>query len=212
MNKKREKDLSWLQKPIARDSAAVLIGIGIGIVTCYAWLLQQDWFVHPVIENAVRATLAVQPTLAPTLMVSPIFPPTAHIVEPTFSDGAQPVDITIIVEYDHIPSNKYLWVVVRIPKVEPAPRWVYPQVLKGLPNPNVKVNEKDTFSIPAKLGDSQKDVGEPFNIVVLLLDEEANRSFVEYSNQCISNNNLCLGRSIPETGAEILDFVTVIRK
>lgn len=79
-----KKEETWWQKPVVKDSAAVLIGIGIGIVVCYTWLLQQDWFIHPVIDNAVRATIAAQPTLTPIPTYAP-YVPAASTKEPTQS-------------------------------------------------------------------------------------------------------------------------------
>ena len=133
--------------------------------------------------------------------------PSAHIERPGYADGPVPVQTSVVVKYEHIPKRRYLWVVVRVPEVKPD--WVvFPQLLSGMPTP---VEGTGTYETTIQLGDSQKDVGKPFNIVVLLLNDETNRSFVEYSKNCL-NLGVCGGIQLPDSGAQILDFNTVTRK
>jgi len=147
-------------------------------------------------------TEAIATTVAETLVVPA---PHAHIVEPP--DGATlPSPTSVIVEYHDIPQDRYLWVVLRIPSVKPA--WlVYPLLEEGIPEQAVG---DGALATSVWLGGEQ-DSGKPFNVVVLLLDEEANRSFVEYANKCIAAGD-CGGILLPDTGVRILDFNTVIRE
>jgi hypothetical protein len=141
--------------------------------------------------------------------------PHARIIQPEDYYDHQTVqpDVKVVVEYKDIPRNRYLWVVVRIPSVRlvtplrPS-RLVYPQLQSGkLPT---EVTGTGNLETTVHLG-GDKDSGAPFNILVLLLDEESNRSFVDYSLNCI-NTGACGGIQLPETGEEILDFVTVVRE
>jgi hypothetical protein len=138
--------------------------------------------------------------------------PSAQIVKPQFSDGPSPVQTDVSVAYQNIPIGKYLWVAVRVPKVEP--NWlVYPQLLGGIPEP---VIENGTLTTKIQLGkEGNTDAGQPFNILVLLLDESAHQAFLRYSSECISdpaNPLSCGGLNLPESGVQILDFNTVIRR
>jgi hypothetical protein len=144
------------------------------------------------IETAIAATRA-----------APV--PHARIVEPP--DGATlPSPTSVIIEYHDIPQDQYLWVVLRIPSVKPV--WlVYPLLEEGVPEQAVG---DGALATSAWIGGEQ-DSGKPFNIVVLLLDEEANGSFVEYANACIARGD-CGGIPLPDTGVRILDFSTVTRE
>jgi hypothetical protein len=144
------------------------------------------------IETAIAATRA-----------APV--PFARIVEPP--DGATlPSPTSVIVEYHDIPQDQYLWVVLRIPSVKPA--WlVYPLLEEGIPE---QALGNGALATSVWIGGDQ-DSGKPFNFVVLLLDEEANGSFVEYANACIAGGD-CGGILLPDAGVRILDFNTVIRE
>jgi hypothetical protein len=144
------------------------------------------------VETAAAATLAV-----------PV--PHARIVEP--HDGATLASpINVIVEYHNIPQDRYLWTAIRIPSVKPE--WlVYPLLEENLPEQAVG---DGALAISAWIGGEQ-DSGKPFNVVVLLLDKEANGSFVEYAEKCIAGGD-CGGILLPDTGVRILDFNTVIRE
>ncbi len=173
----------------------------------------------PYPTNTPNSTSTPYPTFTPQAALPTYTPvpsgalPSAQIVKPQFSDGTIPVQTDVSVAYQNIPVGKYLWVVVRVPKVEP--NWlVYPQLLGGIPKP---VNNKNgTLTTRVQLGKEGKpDAGLPFNIIVLLLDDTAQQTFLQYSEQCNSNpdNPLsCSGLALPETGVQILDFNTVIRK
>ncbi len=146
--------------------------------------------------------------------------PQAHIVLPNESrDQRAPADVRVVVGYKDIPTyipiiseRRYVWVVVRIPGIpitsNTSTRLVYPQ-LPGNKLPP-QVTGSGSIVTLVHLGGNQ-DSGTPFNILVLLLNEEANRSFIDYSNNCIQTN-ACGGIPLPDTGVEILDFVTVIRE
>ncbi len=144
------------------------------------------------IGTAVAATLAVPVTHA-------------RIVEPP--DGATLAPpISVIVEYHNIPQDRYLWTVIRIPSVKPA--WlVYPLLEEGIPEQAVG----DGALVTSAWIGGEQDSGKPFNVVVLLLDEEANGSFIEYAEKCIAGGD-CGGILLPDTGVRILDFNTVIRE
>jgi hypothetical protein len=87
-------------------------------------------------------------------------------------------------EYKNIPEGSFLWVAVRIPKVRPA-WYVYPQLLDGIPEP---VNGSGTLVTNVQFGlEDPQDSGEPFNIVILLLDEAAQAVFSTYAQSCIEN-------------------------
>jgi hypothetical protein len=147
-------------------------------------------------------TEAIATTVAETLVVPA---PHARIIEPP--DGATlPSPTSVIVEYHDIPQDRYLWVVLRIPSVKPA--WlVYPLLQEGIPEQAVG----DGALVTSAWIGGEQDSGKPFNIVVLLLDEEANRSFIEYAEKCIAEGD-CGGILLPDTGVHILDFNTVIRE
>ena len=150
----------------------------------------------------VAQTEAVGTMVAATL-AAPM--PRARIVEP--SDGAiLPPQAGVIIEYRDIPQNRYLWVVVRVPIVKPV--WVvYPQLRQGAPE---QATGDGAFAITVGLGGEQ-DAGQPFNIVVLLLGEDADRAFTEYVDGCTAEGD-CGGIQLPDTGVQILDFNTVIRE
>ena len=141
-------------------------------------------------------------------LFSPKEVPLARIIEPEYHDGhTVPTHISVVAEYKDIPQNRYLWVVVRIPKVKPT--WlVYPQLHSGkIP---IQVVGDGQFEITVDLG-GNADSGELFNIIILLLNKEANRSFTTYAKDCIAKD-ICGGIPLPDTGVEILDFTTVIRE
>jgi hypothetical protein len=150
----------------------------------------------------VAQTEVVGTAVAATL-TAPV--PHARIVEP--SDGViSPPQSSVIVEYHDIPQDLYLWVVLRVPSVKPV--WlVYPLLAEGVPEQAVG---DGILATKAWIGGEQ-DSGKPFNIVVLLLDEEANGSFVEYAEKCIAEGD-CGGILLPDTNVRILDFNTVIRE
>jgi hypothetical protein len=160
-----------------------------------------------VMVGDVSATQAVKTETMGTAVAATLNAPApnAHIVEPP--DGATlPSPTSVIVEYHGIPQDHYLWVVLRIPSVKPA--WlVYPLLQEGIPE---QATGDGALATSAWIGGEQ-DSGKTFNIVVLLLDEEANGSFVEYANECTAGGN-CGGILLPDTGVHILDFNTVIRE
>ena len=171
------------------------------------------------IATAFVGTATPTPTPSPTSIatstsilmttLTPMPCPHARIVEPEYCDGQTvPTDVEVVAECRNIPQDRYVWVVVRVPKVKPT--WlVYPQLHRG--DKPTQVIGDGTFETTVKLG-GDEDSGNPFNIVILLLNREANRSFTEYAEKCIAEERLCLGIPLPETGVEILDFVTVIRE
>lgn len=131
--------------------------------------------------------------------------PRARISEPI--DGQSvPVHARVIIEYENIPPDRHLWVVVHIPKLR-LPWLIYPQ-LQGRKKPLVGDGMID---ITATLGGGS-DSGDPFNIVALLVNEEANRFFTAYANDCARDPGLCNGMFLPDRGVVILDFNTVIRE
>jgi hypothetical protein len=134
--------------------------------------------------------------------------PRAQIVSPEDYNGkiAIPSDTKAVIDYKDIPGNRFVWVVVRVPSVRPM-RLVYPQLINGIPTP---VTGSGRFEISITLG-TGTDVNLPYNIEVLLLDEVANQVFKNYSQTCLDTGT-CNGLSFPSNGAEVLDFVTVIRK
>jgi len=131
--------------------------------------------------------------------------PSASITKPT--DGQSvPIYAEVTVEYNNIPSDRHLWLVVRIPGIGPG--WlIYPQ-LRGADSFGTG---KGVSSVTAAFG-GNNDSGHPFNIVILLVDENANRQFVDYVNKCKLDSNLCTGMILPDKGVEILDFDTVSRE
>jgi hypothetical protein len=147
-------------------------------------------------------------TLAPTMTSTPTPAPRAHISAPTDGQGVPP-NAEVVVEYSNIPQDHYLWVVVRIPSIHPKTWWIYPQLYENkVPSHWVG---SGMLTTNAALG-GPRDTGAPFNVVVLLVGQEANRSFVEYANHCGPVPTTCTGMPLPETEIEILDFTTVIRK
>lgn len=155
----------------------------------------------------VSATHAAEKAIFGTTVAATLAAPVPHarIVGPP--DGATlPSPTSVIIEYHDIPQDRYLWVVLRIPSVRPV--WlVYPLLEEGVPE---QVVGDGAIVTSVWLGGDQ-DSGKPFNIVVLLLDEAANDSFVEYANECIAGGD-CGGIPLPDTGVRILDFNTVIRE
>jgi hypothetical protein len=163
------------------------------------------------IATAFVGTATPTPTPSPTsIATSTSMPcPYARIVEPEYCDGQTvPTDVSVVAECRNIPQDRYIWVVVRVPKVKPT--WlVYPQLHRG--DKPTQVIGDGTYETTVKLG-GDEDSGNLFNIVILLLNGEANRSFTDYAENCIAEETLCVGIPLPETGVEILDFVTVIRE
>lgn len=134
--------------------------------------------------------------------------PSARILAPEDFDGATHVaaHTTILVEYNDVPGDHFIWVVVRDPKVRPM-RLVYPQLSNGVPTP---VQGTGRFEVTINLG-GPNDALSPFNIEVLLLDAQANQTFLDYSAGC-AGDGLCGGLKLQYPGAAILDFVTVVRE
>jgi len=132
--------------------------------------------------------------------------PSASISGPTNGQFV-PVYAEVTFEYNNIPRDRHLWLVVRIPGIGAVPWLIYPQVknLEGLGTGN------GIFKTTAAFGGGN-DSGRPFNLVVLLVDENANPRFVDYADKCKLDENLCNGMILPDKGVEILDFDTVIRE
>lgn len=150
---------------------------------------------------------ALPPVLPPQPPPPPPPAPNARIMEPQHESGGRvPTDVRTEVYYNNIPQGRYFWVVVRVPKLRPV--WlVYPQLRNGIPT---GITGDGTYITTVSIG-SDADFDEPFNVVVLLLDEEANSSFTTYSKNCI-DTGICPGTLLPATGVDILDFTTVIRE
>lgn len=215
---------------------ALVTGVFIGILLFYLFFSRQPFWIDPLIGNAVKATVGAQtapaidreplPTYTPypTHTPEPRLPtytpysiataaaPSARITSPEYTDGPVPVKTNVVTEYKHIPEGSFLWVAVRIPKVRPV-WYVYPQLLDGIPEP---VNGSGTLATNVQLGiEGAQDSGEPFNIVILLLDEAAQGIFSSYAQGCIENPTdpaRCSGLSLPDAGVQILDFATVVRE
>lgn len=132
--------------------------------------------------------------------------PSASISEPT-NGQLVPIYAKVTFEYNHIPHDRHLWLVVRIPGIGSAPWLIYPQ-LQGMETIGTG---NGVFKTTAAFG-GDNDSGRPFNIVVLLVDENANLRFDDYANKCKLDSNLCNGMLLPDKGVEILDFDTVIRE
>lgn len=134
--------------------------------------------------------------------------PWARITQPT--DGQRvPVNNPVLVEYNNLPAGHYLWVVVRIPRVQPV-WWLYPQLLDGkIPT---RTGPSGLLKTNAAFGGGREDSGIPFNLVVLLLNEQAQQAFANYANACGSVPQSCVGMPLPEGEIEILDFNTVVRE
>lgn len=138
---------------------------------------------------------------------TPLPVPHAKISEPL--DGQRvSTNAEVVTEYWNIPGNRYLWVAVRIPAVRPV-GLIYPQ-LKEMKLPPQLVGT-GIYKTYAALG-SEKDVEAPFNVIVLLADQTAHDLITAYAKTCSFNPGSCAGMPLPETGIEILDFVTVIRQ
>ncbi len=97
----------WWQNAIVKDSPILLIGIGIGIITTSYWLLQQEWFYKPLIDNAVRATIASEETI----LFSPILASQTIEKKPSTISNTQAINITPesdgILSIDSIPMKIY---------------------------------------------------------------------------------------------------------
>lgn len=160
-------------------------------------------------SNPVRHVTATRTAeagkVATTIAAIPA--PYARLLSPQYvAEQRVPTWVNAVVEYRNIPPTHYLWIVVRIPKV--VPNWlVYPQIVNGVPR---QVTGTGTFSTTVGFG-TDADSGQLFNLVVLLLDAEANRSFVEYAALCQSKH-MCGGIPLPDSGVTILDFNTLVRK
>ena len=158
-------------------------------------------FVYVAIGLVVGAAIGVSIGLC--LLTKPH--PSARISEPT-NGQLVPIYGKATFEYNNIPPDRHLWLVVRIPGVGSVPWLIYPQ-LQGMEAIAVG---NGVFRTTAAFG-GDKDSGRPFNVVVLLVDENANLRFVDYANKCKLDSNLCNGMILPDKGVEILDFDTVIR-
>jgi len=133
--------------------------------------------------------------------------PSARITEPT-NGQLVPIYAKVAFEYNNIPPDRHLWPAVRIPGVGSV-RWlIYPQ-LRGI---EAIGTGKGFYETMAAFGGENDSSGRPFNVVILLADEDANSRFVEYAKECNLDSNLCNGMVLPDKGVEILDFDTVIRK
>lgn len=180
---------------------------------------------HLLLAGCVPSAPIPTPTPTSTTTPSPTYTPTptststatpapqARISEPIDNQRIPP-NVKVIVEYKDIPHDRYLWVAVRIPDVRPPgpplTRWIYPQLQDGKVPPHLE--GAGTFVIDAAFGGGSKDSGVPFNVLVLLVDANAQESFTEYAGHCGPFPATCLGMKLPDTGVEILDFSTVIRQ
>ncbi len=150
---------------------------------------------------------ALQPCDCPPLP-TPTPAPQARISEPT--DGQRvPSNAKVVVEFKNIPPDRYLWVAVRIPKVQPT-WWIYPQLHdRQVPPHWVGTGMLTTV---AAFGGGSEDSGAPFNLTILLVDEKAHRSFTAYADNCGRVATSCIGIAPPDAEMQILDFSTVIRE
>lgn len=130
--------------------------------------------------------------------------PQATINSPEDFDGKTKVPDTISVNsnFINIPKNRFPWVVVRVPIVRPM-RKVYPQPSSKIPS---AVPGNGNYTVPVTLG-GLADSGKPFNIEILLLNKKTNDAFNDYAR-----NGNGSGINLPEKGAELLDYITVIRQ
>jgi len=128
--------------------------------------------------------------------------PTAQIIEPKNGEAIE-MYTPFLMDYNNLPTNSYVWVVIQVPKYGTAYLWDNDE-LKS------RHNEAGAVNSPLLVGNSTS-VGDVFNIIVLLVDEKVNFSFQEYQNQC-RNIGQCNGILLPETGIQLLDFSTVTRK
>jgi hypothetical protein len=214
---------------------SLVTGVFIGILLFYFFFSRQPFWIDPLIGNAVKATVGAQTAPAPVverellptytpyatytpypkptqIAMAPVEAPAARITSPVYPDGPIPLQTKVRVQYDNIPVGKFLWVVVRVPKVQPL--WhLYPQLLDGMP---AAVEGSGMLERMVQLGkEGPEDSGEPFDIVVLLLDEAAQEVFYTYAQSCIDNPmdpTRCSGLSLPDSGVQILDFATVVRE
>ena len=112
-----------------------------------------------------------------------------------------------IVEYESIPRDRHLWLAVRVPG-EGRAWYIYPQ----LPDEETEIRGEGTLVMTVSVHDDEDgDPYDAFNVVVLLVTEEANSFFEEYANNCGSDAERCVGMMVPSEGVEILDFTTVFR-
>lgn len=196
-------------------TVALLAFLGVAVTAVFGYLT----VIKPQ-ELSIEATQTAEARLAavtvaatsksestPPFTPTPTLPVRAKISGPGDGDHVSTYP-EVVTEYENIPTDRYLWVAVRIPKVRPT-GLIYPQLKDGqLPPHLVGAGIYHTF---AALG-GEKDIGDPFNIVVLLADQAAHDQFIAYGKACSFNANACTGMQLPETGIEVLDFITVIRK
>ena len=92
--------------------------------------------------------------------------PSAHIVKPEYYDGPVPLQTSVVVEYNHIPKSRYLWVVVRI---------IRNRVRKcsGQQKKNRKVYARRLVRTPKKAGGSEHMKDKPIRKAVALKYDQA---------------------------------------
>lgn len=217
------KDVTLLPLPDQRRRYASVTGFGLIGIAVLLWLFPPPDPNPP--SLTLTATASPFPTstppphftstptasASPTSTTAPTPAPNARIIKPLHVFGQTvPTDVETMIEYNNIPQDRYLWIVVRAPSVRP----IYPQLQDGIP-PLLK--DSGTYETTVQIG-SPGDSGEPFNVVALLLDEQGHNSFIDYANKCIRDVNECVGIdlrdeiALRDTGVVILDFTTVIRE
>ena len=81
-------------------SPLMLGGAIIGVLVCYFWLSKQPFWLDPLIGNAVRATIAAQPTLTPMPTCTP-YTPILLTMGPTQTPTITPTPIIVIDTMDN---------------------------------------------------------------------------------------------------------------
>jgi len=197
-----KKEEPWWQRSIVKDSAVVLIGIGIGIVVCYVWLVQQDWFIGPAIANAVKATMAVQPTplsCMPTIV--PTVSPTATSI-PTAPSTPTPTSTpTTTVLFDDDFENGFS-------KWTADEGWEIRQDKSGNHLACIKlIGKKDSFMNP-RVSEIWQDyqlnldimIADPLNDGAITIDVHYNEKPKMHAYQLeISEKNIDLSRYNPDS-------------
>ncbi len=162
----------------------------------------------PTLTHTPTPTPTNTPTPTPTTTDTPTPPPSQAKISSPIDGERVSTNPEVVAEYKNIPNDHYLWVAVHIPKVRPT-GLIYPQ-LKDMQLPPHLVGT-GIYHTYAALG-GKEDAGDPFNIIVLLADQAANDQITAYAKACSFMPNACTGMPLPETGIQILDFITVNRK
>lgn len=125
--------------------------------------------------------------------------PEIEIISPEEGDEV-PISIIVSGSFSgELPEGQYMWVVIN---PHPSPGQWWPQ--------GGRIDPREEWEIPIWLGREKQNIGDKFDIAVILVNEEDNQDYVDYLKTGEETGSYP-GILLPDS-ADIVDRITVIRK